>query len=296
MGTKTKFMENVCLGGASFAGLNERELTKFFGTAYDLGVRRIDTAPSYAASEFLIGACATRFQKWEISTKVGNPGGEVPSSKMIINSVDSSLKSLKIENISVLFLHSTKFEDLSDEVIQVLEKMKEVGKIKQFGFSGDGNDLQKYSNLDAIDVVMSTVNFLDVGNLGVLPEDKLVFVKRPLANSAWKKHPVAKAKYFLRNLKIPKPQEGSYEERLKILSKEMPEIQGISYLHFAIQFLKSLENYRSLIICLGTTNVQHLEEVGKLLEKNANKYNYDMEYHKEVMQYLSKSNRWSIVN
>jgi aryl-alcohol dehydrogenase-like predicted oxidoreductase len=48
-------MSNLVIGGVSLSRLSDREIRALFESAEALGVREIDTAPSYGSSEERIG-------------------------------------------------------------------------------------------------------------------------------------------------------------------------------------------------------------------------------------------------
>lgn len=128
--------------------------------AYALGVRYFDTAPSYGAGEAerRLGEALARLRDNDsvISTKAGilstgamrrhrdfSPYG-------IRSSLEVSLKRLRRSRVDRFFLHGPASNELTDELLRVLEDLKSKGDVGALGVCGIGREL---------DAAMSTEQF-----------------------------------------------------------------------------------------------------------------------------------------
>jgi len=111
--------------------------------AVDLGVNLIDTARVYGSSEEVIGrALAEIPQRPYIASKILIKPADVPKlsgsdlESFIQNSVDTSLRTLRIETVDLLQIHQTSFEILKNEnILKSLERAKQEGKVRLLGAS-----------------------------------------------------------------------------------------------------------------------------------------------------------------
>lgn len=124
--------------------------------AANCGVTFFDTAPAYGAghSESLIGqAFAGRRDEVVIATKFGKfidedqrLFGRYPDERTlianIVNECDASLRRLRTDHIDLYQYHQLGFTllDHVDEVLEILERLVEVGKIRWYGWSTDTLD------------------------------------------------------------------------------------------------------------------------------------------------------------
>ena len=178
--------EKIILGGESIKYLDQNSVNRLLDYAIEHGIKYIDTAPAYESSESLIGSNRNR-NDFKISTKVGIPGGQLTSSK-IVASVDKSLSSLRIEQIDCIFLHSVDPNLVTNEVLDELESLVKAGKISKYGYSGDGKFLKlATTNSKILSNFMCTFNIVDQGNYNTIVSnpDFNWTIKRALANGIW---------------------------------------------------------------------------------------------------------------
>ncbi|TLS51139.1 aldo/keto reductase [Paenibacillus antri] len=133
------------LGGAPLGGVfgaaDELEVEKMIHEAIDGGINVIDTAPSYAEgeSERRIGK-ALRGGKREqvfLATKAVGPGQRFGREETI-RSVEDSLARLRTDRVDLLQIHDAEqrpFEEIVEETLPALEKLREDGKIRWIGVS-----------------------------------------------------------------------------------------------------------------------------------------------------------------
>jgi len=176
----------------------EREAAReLLGLLLDSGVNLIDTAAMYRGSEALTGeVIGHRREEFVLVTKCGHPvqgvAGDAWSPALIEGSVERSLRALRTEVIDVVLLHSCSLEVLRQgDALSALVRLRDAGKIRFAGYSGDNEAAAWAAELSEIAVVQTSVNIADQRNIdAVLPSCRAnevgVMAKRPLANAAWK--------------------------------------------------------------------------------------------------------------
>ena len=163
----------------------------------DHGVNLIDTAASYPGSEEAIAeTVGGRRDQFVLVSKCGTKlpdlDGEPFSAELVSKTVDRSLRRLRVEQIDVMLLHSCDLKTLQQgDALGALVKVREQGKIKFAGYSGD-NEAAKYAAaLADVAVIETSVSIADQRNIDVVlrvarEHDVGVLAKRPVANAAWK--------------------------------------------------------------------------------------------------------------
>jgi aryl-alcohol dehydrogenase-like predicted oxidoreductase len=133
--------------------VNDDESIRTIHCALDAEINFFDTAPAYGAghSESVLGrALGGRRDKAVIATKFGKPideadnrFGRYKSAREIINNIhkecEDSLRRLRTDTIDLYQFHQLdlKLDDFAEEVIQILEGLVSVGKIRWYGWSTD---------------------------------------------------------------------------------------------------------------------------------------------------------------
>lgn len=133
------------LGGDAYGSITKSEALRLLETAYDCGIRVFDTSPSYGAgrAEAILGAFQKKYSDIQIFTKVGmlpHQTYEIPhdfSTKNLTNTVETSLKRLKLETLSLLQLHSPQrdYLDKNPNLLDDLSALIESGKVAKVGIS-----------------------------------------------------------------------------------------------------------------------------------------------------------------
>lgn len=165
--------------------------------ALDAGLNVIDTAECYGQSEEAIGRAlrGKRRQECYIFTKCGHAAGlELPdwSPQLLEQSIERSLKRLQTDYLDLLQLHSCSRAILrQSEVVQVLMRAKEQGKVRYIGYSGDRKDALYAIKMGVFDVLQTSVNIADQESLDLLlvparAQRMGVIAKHPIANAIWR--------------------------------------------------------------------------------------------------------------
>lgn len=184
--------KNIVFGAAKLDNLNLNTANELLSRIYDLGIREIDTAPSYSDSELFLGRNIHQFPDIKINTKVGLNGESKITPTSIRKSVNKSLERLQIPKINTLFVHSVPSHLLNEEVFTTLEDLKRDNLCDAIAYSGDGQNLQNLINNRSLkfDTFMFSYNFLDQSNKKIMSRyesNSRLYLKRVLGNSVWRK-------------------------------------------------------------------------------------------------------------
>lgn len=183
---------------AAFLKTEQEAAARLINDLLDRSLNVIDTAAAYPGIEKFIGEhLAARRGDYVLVSKCGNvkvPGVDAPtwSPALIEASVERSLRETKAGHIDVMLLHSCDLDTLKKgEAIAALVRAKEAGKIKHIGYSGDNEAAAHAATLPEIEVIETSVNYVDQANVdAVLPvarqHDVGIIAKRPIANAAWR--------------------------------------------------------------------------------------------------------------
>ena len=187
------------LGGGPLGddAVSDEEATRLVHAALELGIRVLDTAPSYGRSEARIGrALAGRRASATVVTKggYGVPGTPDWTPECIARGVDRALRALSTDYLDGFVLHSCALGVLeSGALLEPLVRAREAGKVRAIGYSGEGEALAWAAGCGALDLVECSVNLFDQRALrDVIPHVAArgvsVLAKRALGNVPWAAH------------------------------------------------------------------------------------------------------------
>ena len=185
------------LGGDSYGPVDGKEAVQALELAFDKGVNFFDTSDLYGAgkSEEILGKT---FKKVRDQVILATKGGTLPhtgfympqdfSEQHLTLALENSLKRLQTDNVDMYQLHSPTLDDLeNNNVIQVLEKLKTEGKIREFGVSVRSPDdglvaMEKYGfPVLQVNFNMIDQRALDNGLFDMAKENKVgIIVRTPL--------------------------------------------------------------------------------------------------------------------
>jgi len=131
------------LGGA-YGSVDEKTGIRTVHTAIDLGVNFIDVSPDdpHARAEIILGKALREIsrEKFYLATKVGRYGtGEKGldfSAKRVTQSVDESLRRLRVAHIDLIQCQDIEFAPLHqvvEETIPALQRLRQHGKVQKIG-------------------------------------------------------------------------------------------------------------------------------------------------------------------
>lgn len=149
---------------------SDEAIDRLLGTAREIGINLLDTAPAYGLSEERLGQrLRGQRSEWIICTKTGEEfsNGESRfdfSASHTRASVERSLRRLQTDYLDLVLIHSDG-NDLAileqTEVVATLEQLRQEGKIRGFGFSGKTVE-GGLAALAVCDVAMVTYNLQEV--------------------------------------------------------------------------------------------------------------------------------------
>ena len=219
-------------------------------TAFESGIRFLDTARSYGDSEFIIGSwLQEKKRSMSIITKIPRLANDLSSSsvqKVLRTSIEESLNSLRCDSIWGVMFHSydtiKKYHSIA---ASTLIQLREEGIIEHLGVSVyDPEELVESLNFD-FDIFQAPINCFDAR-----------WNDQKLRDSLKQKFLFARSIYLQGLLLLdPKtaeqkvPGSGVYIEKLEKISKGMK----IDRKTLAFAFVNSQEHMSSLIIGVETT-------------------------------------------
>jgi aryl-alcohol dehydrogenase-like predicted oxidoreductase len=239
--------------------VSEKESEKILNTVLDLGIKLIDTARGYFASEERIGKYIShRRDEFILSTKVGYDmeGFQNWSYEIILAGVDNALRMMKTDYLDIVHLHSCDLNILMrGEVIEALNKTLEQGKVKIAAYSGENDELKFAIDSNSFGSIQTSVNICDQLDLdGSVKQAKEkgmgVIAKRPIANAPWRFSEKPVGHYC-----------EEYWHRLKKMNLPEQENWLDTFLRFSV-FAKGVDT-----AIVGTTNIEHLKSNIKIIEK-----------------------------
>jgi aryl-alcohol dehydrogenase-like predicted oxidoreductase len=151
--------------GAEFRGIDINEAMKAVRVALDCGMTFIDTSPFYGRgmSEVLLGVALEGVPRdsYLLGSKLGRYDAAHFdfSAKRVVESVDVSLKRMRVEHLDLCLCHDLEFVEMSqivNETLPALRKIQQQGKVRYVGVSGYPMKMFQYILANApIDVLLS---------------------------------------------------------------------------------------------------------------------------------------------
>lgn len=239
-------------GGAEigFEGIDVTTVKKLLEDALEAGLNVVDTAECYKGSEEMIGrTLAGKRSQYYLFSKCGHsesPFINAWKPSELIKSIERSLKLLKTDYLDLIQLHSCSETLLRQgDVIEALVKIKQQGKARFIGYSGDGTDALYAVNADVFDTLQTSVSIADQQAIELtlpiaLKKDMGVIAKRPLANAAWFNQTKPGDSYI-----VP------YWERLNKLAYDFINGDEQHSIEIALRFTLSVPGVHTAIV--GTT-------------------------------------------
>ena len=167
LGTAAFGLENYGIQEPGEAGLlSEDRSIALVRAAVDRGINFFDTARGYGASEAVLGKGLNGDSSCVVATKVSIPVADRDSTELtttMLGSIETSLKALRRDVLDIVQIHNATQDVLErGEVLDVLERARETGKLKFIGASvyGESSALAAIRS-GRVDVLQVAVNLLD---------------------------------------------------------------------------------------------------------------------------------------
>ena len=263
--------------GYQLTSENILEASNLLNTAIDNGINFLDTSTCYGVSEELIGkTVSNRRKEYILATKCGHSPKRKPFEKhpedwlplTVEQNINTSLKRLKTDYVDLLQIHSCSLEILKKgEIIEALQKIRDSGKARFIGYSGDNEAAVYAMSLGLFDTLQTSFNLVDQKarqNLfsKVKENNTGLIIKRPIANASWR--PAKRPIYGT---------EENYIDYYLDRANEMIELgpfvdEPEDSIELALGFVLSHNVVNTAIV--GTQNHKHLLNNIALLNKGIN--------------------------
>jgi aryl-alcohol dehydrogenase-like predicted oxidoreductase len=202
--------------GQEFRNVTVDEAIRAVHVALDCGLNFIDTSPYYGRgmSEVLLGLALREIprERYLLCTKLGryDVNHFDFSARRVVESIDVSLHRLGTDHIDIILCHDLEFvkmQQIVDETLPAICKVRDQGKVRFIGFSGYPQKIFKFvCDQTSVDCVLSynqytlqntrfadeTVPYLKAKGIGVMNAGP--FSARLLTNAtlpSWLKEPAA---------------------------------------------------------------------------------------------------------
>ena len=255
--------------GQEFRRVTIEEALQSCRVALELGMNFIDTSPFYGRgmSEVLLGQVLRDLPREEfiLGTKLGRYDLDHFdfSARRVVESIDVSLHRMGVDHLDIILCHDIEFVEMQqivDETIPAIQKIRDAGKVRYIGFSGYPMKIIPFviDQID-VDVVLSYNNYhlqntrcaeyfdylksKDVGIMNAGP-----FCARLLTNAAlpeWHKEP----------------------QEVRVACKQAADhcaTQGVDIAQLAVQFCVANENISTTIA--GSANPDNVRNWAKWAE------------------------------
>jgi L-galactose dehydrogenase len=250
------------------------------------GFNYFDTSPYYGikTSEINLGNALEGINRNDfiISTKVGRYGDNDFdfSEKKILSSIDESLERLKIDYVDILLAHDVEFgnfDQIINETLPALQKIKDSGKARYIGFSCYPIELFKKiidKSTVKIDVILSYAHSCLINNkfetiIPYLQNKEIGIINAsPLCMGLLSTNPVPEWHPSSKEM-----QKYINEESLILYSKYNVNIEDVALIY-------SLMNNN---ISTTLTGIKNIEEINKLVSI----LNNDITITNEIFDYIS---------
>ncbi len=230
---------------------NKEDAYQILSAAISGGVNFFDTARKYGDSEIILGEYFSRLRPKEnviYCSKISNISTEISNVKelqvYINNQINQTLNHLRISKLPFYMLHDSKdLKIYNKKIIEILNELKDEGKIANFGVSVyTEDDVKNVLQFDDISVIQIPINIFNSklhieGYIKELAEKKIFIIARSI---------------FLQGLFFLEPEEvklkvPAAEQPMKELREFAKKIR-LSIDELALGYVKSIPEISTIII------------------------------------------------
>jgi aryl-alcohol dehydrogenase-like predicted oxidoreductase len=256
-----------------FPDIGRKQVITIIRGCGDLGINLIDTAEIYGdgEGERRIGAAIEgQRDRWILSSKFGMRRSDRGKRLVnchpdtIRNSLEASLRRLNTDYLDLYLYHAPPQPEWIELGREVLETLKQEGKIRFYGISTDhASELQALVDHNAVDVVSCSqslinqphkiLNLVKANNLGLLSRGALAAGQ--LSGKYFQRSPQLSQEDFRHNLKMN-------WNRYQFYTKFLPD--GTSMVAFCLRYLLDFATTQTILI--GGKSLTNYQEAIKALE------------------------------
>lgn len=267
----SEILSRIVLGGSSLEKLSDCDLEKFLQKAFELGIREIDSAPTYGDLENKLGQILGNDSSWILNSKISDRNHLDFPPEGIVQQVENSLTLLKRDRLETIFVHSVPLSRFNDDVLSSMATLRtnELTNFLGFSSNSDIEDLRFAVDMPIFDRFQITCNILDQSNLVTIhnkPEYAIYF-KRVFGSGVLRSTFFDDLKLFIKiGFELTNRYDlNDYHFRYW---KMFGSFGSRKFLHqYFFDFVLSLGNRQRVIV--GTTDYKHLYELAQL-EKQGN--------------------------
>jgi len=279
-------VSRIGLGCASFWArptFSEQRARSVFDAALECGITVFDTGASYAAGaaeerlgRMLASAGGQSADRLFVATKAGTrtaSSGRIVrdfGARAVAVQVEDSLRRLGLERIALLQLHGPRPEDLDDDLISSLQRLRRDGKLALLGINAEAAVLEQLPGRSEFDVLMPFVSVLrpegatlaaragDAG-LGVLAAEPLARMRFAPPWHRWLMRPSG-VWYLARALAARLRAPAQTAPRMRRIRRAL-KADGWTPAQLALAWVLARPGISSAVF--GTTRPEHVHELAR---------------------------------
>lgn len=239
-----------CVGKTPF-----KEVQSIMDYANKVGIKTLDTAPSYGNAENILGSVGV--SNFEIITKTPHfPDKSISKQDihLLIQTIKSSLDALKVNQVTAILIHNVMdcYKFGINDVFDTLRRMKENGIIKKIGVSVyEVKDIERIAELDfPVDIIQIPINVLNqsIVQNGWLPKLKDKNIE------------IHARSIFLQGLLLADEKILNNEQK-EVLEKYFHQLrlQNLTKLEGALLYINQIKEIDNVLV--GINNLEHLKAI-----------------------------------
>jgi aryl-alcohol dehydrogenase-like predicted oxidoreductase len=267
--TKLGYGSMELRGTDHFPRLDAKQASTILNAVVDNGINFIDTSPDYGYAEALIGEhLAHRRAEFFLASKCGCPieAVEVPHDQRkphdfcranVRAGVEQSLRRLRTDHLDLVQFHlsPSPAELAANDSIAELLKLKDEGKIRFIGISGNIPHLADHIAMNVFDIIQCPYSLVERDHEDLIHQARLndigVIIRGGVARGVMVKNEALIDDY-------PAFLQPAFRARRKLWSQTKVDdlLQGMTTMEFMLRFTLSNPDMTTTIV--GTANPQHL--------------------------------------
>ena len=263
---------NQTYGISNNTVITDNQLEEIVRTAHKIGLRLVDTAPSYGRAESSLGG-VLRDDDWKIVTKIKGAtvvsGTDQSGECSVATEFKKSLSDLKRSHVYGVLLHDCDafLKNKPIQIISEIQKLQEIGLVEKVGISiYNQNQLEDVLRIFVPEIVQLPISILDQRLLRTNILDRLKDKGIEIhARSIFLQGRVFQSPNLL-------PEYFAPMKKQLIQLHSRARLQNLSLGQMCLAFVASIENVDYVIV--GVDSVNQLLELIKKYTENCQIYDY----------------------